>query len=103
MEKKIGLYICKGCGIGDVINTEKIVNIAKNALRVPVVAEHDILCSKEGVELIKKDIAEQGVNSIVIAGCSPRVKTYEFTFPGCFVERVPVRELAIWTDRKSVV
>ncbi len=97
MEKKIGLYICKGCGIGDVVNTEKIVNIAKNALRVPVVAESDVLCSKEGVDLIKKDIAEQGVNSIVIAGCSPRVKTEEFNFPGCFVERVPVRELAIWT------
>ncbi len=97
MEKKIGLYICKGCGIGEVVNTEKIVNIAKNALRVPVVAEHEILCSGEGIELIKKDIAEQGINSIVIAGCSPRVKTYEFNFPGCFVERVPVRELAIWT------
>lgn len=97
MQKKIGLYICKGCGIGDVINTEKIANIAKNALRVPVVAVSDILCSNEGVELIKKDIAEQGVNSIVIAGCSPRVKTYEFSFPGCFVERVPLRELAVWT------
>lgn len=97
MEKKIGLYICKGCGIGEVINTEKISNIAKNALRVPVVQVHDVLCSPDGVELIKKDIAEQGVNSIVVAGCSPRVKTYEFSFPGCFVERVPVRELAIWT------
>ncbi|GAB6182897.1 FAD-dependent oxidoreductase [Thermodesulfovibrio hydrogeniphilus] len=97
MEKKIGLYICKGCGIGEAINTEKIANIAKNALRVPVVVEHDFLCSNEGIELIKKDINEQGVNSIVIAGCSPRVKTYEFTFPGCFVERVPVRELAVWT------
>jgi quinone-modifying oxidoreductase subunit QmoB len=97
MQKKIGLYICKGCGIGEVINTTKIANIAKNALRIPVVVEHDILCNKEGVELIKKDIAEQGVNSIVIAGCSPRVKTYEFTFPNCFVERVPLRELAVWT------
>jgi quinone-modifying oxidoreductase subunit QmoB len=97
MEKKIGLYICKGCGIGEAINTEKISNIAKNALRVPVVVEHDVLCSKQGIELIKKDIAEQGVNSIVIAGCSPRVKTYEFNFPGCFVDRVPLRELAVWT------
>lgn len=81
MEKKIGLYICKGCGIGEAVDVEKIQNIGKNALRVPVVQVHDVFCSREGIDLIKKDIAEQGVNSIVIAGCSPRVKTYEFSFP----------------------
>ncbi|MDW7973592.1 MAG: FAD-dependent oxidoreductase, partial [Thermodesulfovibrio sp.] len=97
MEKKIGFYLCKGCGIGEALNTEKIQNIVKNALRIPVVAAHEVLCNREGVELIKKDISEQGVNSIVVAGCSPRVKTYEFSFPGCFVERVPLRELAVWS------
>ncbi len=33
---------------------KKISNIAKNALRVPVVAVSDVLCSKEGIDLIKK-------------------------------------------------
>ena len=31
------------------------------------------LCGKEGVELLKKDIADEGVNTLVIAACSRRV------------------------------
>ncbi|MBI3592981.1 MAG: CoB--CoM heterodisulfide reductase iron-sulfur subunit A family protein, partial [Nitrospirae bacterium] len=98
MDKNIGLYICTGCSIGDSIDVEKSTNIAKNALRVPVVKSHFALCGKEGVELIKNDIKSEGVNTVVIAACSPRVKYEEFDFPGCIVERIPVRELAIWTQ-----
>jgi quinone-modifying oxidoreductase subunit QmoB len=97
MEKKLGLYICTGCAIGDSVDVEKMSNIAKNALKVPVVKSHFALCGKEGVELIKGDIQNEGVNTIVIAACSPRVKYEEFDFPGCIVERSPVRELAIRT------
>jgi quinone-modifying oxidoreductase subunit QmoB len=95
MEKKLALYICTGCGIGDSLNVEKISNIAKNAQKVPVVKSHFALCAKEGLEVIKGDIANEGVNTIIVAACSPRVKYEEFSFPGCIVERVPVRELAI--------
>ncbi len=101
MEKKLALYICTGCGIGDAINVEKISNIAKNAQKVPVVKNHFALCGSEGLETIKADIANEGVNTIVIAGCSPRVKFEEFSFPGCIVERVPVRELAIQLIEKQ--
>ncbi len=95
MDKKLGLYICTGCGIGESLNVEKISNIAKNAQKVPVVKNHFALCGKEGLEVIKGDIANEGVNTIIVAACSPRVKYEEFNFPGCIVERVPVRELAI--------
>lgn len=98
MDKKIGLYICTGCSIGESINVEKISNIAKNALKVPVVKNHFALCGKEGIDLIKADIQSEGVNTIVLAACSPRVKYEEFDFPGCIVERVPIRELAVWTQ-----
>ena len=53
MDKKIGLYICTGCSIGESVNTEKVVN--KNSA-IPVVKSHFALCGKEGVELIKNDI-----------------------------------------------
>ena len=98
MEKKIGLYVCSGCSIGESINVEKLATIGKNAMKVPVVKTHAAFCGKEGVELIKNDVATEGVNTLVIAACSPRVKFEEFDFPGCIVERVPVRELAVWTQ-----
>jgi quinone-modifying oxidoreductase subunit QmoB len=97
MDKKIGLYICTGCSIGESVNIEKSVNIAKNALKVPVVKSHFALCGKEGVELIKNDINNEGINTVVLAACSSRVKYEEFDFPGSLVERVSLRELAIWT------
>lgn len=96
MEKKLALYICGGCGIADAINTEKISNIAKNAQKVPVVKVQAASCSPEGIAEIKNDIASEGVNTIIIAGCSLRVKHDVFNFENCIVERVPVRELAVW-------
>ncbi|MCC6347642.1 MAG: FAD-dependent oxidoreductase [Nitrospirales bacterium] len=101
MDKNIGLYICTGCSIGESVNVEKIVNIGKNALRVPVVKSHFALCGKEGTGLIRNDMQAEGVNTVVVAACSPRVKYEEFDFPGCIVERVPVRELAIWTQEPN--
>ncbi len=98
MDKKIGLYICTGCSIGDSIDVEKASNIAKNALKVPVVKSHFALCGKEGVDLINNDIKNEGVNTVVIAACSGRVKYEEFDFPGSLVERVSLRELAVWTQ-----
>ena len=98
MDKKIGLYICLGCSIGESVNIEKLVN--KNSGQ-PVVKTHFAFCGKEGVELIKNDIKNEGVNAVVIAACSPRVKYEEFDFPGCIVERVPVRELAVWSQEAN--
>lgn len=98
MDKNIGLYICTGCSIGESIDVEKLINIAKNALRVPIVKSHFALCGKEGIELINNDIKNEGVNTVVIAACSQRVKYEEFDFPGCIIERAPLRELAVWTQ-----
>ncbi|MFO0754250.1 MAG: hydrogenase iron-sulfur subunit [Thermodesulfovibrionales bacterium] len=101
MDKNIGLYICTGCSIGESVNVEKIVAIGKNALRVPVVKSHFALCGKEGTDLIRSDVQAEGVNTVVVAACSPRVKYEEFDFPGCLVERVPVRELAVRTQEPN--
>ncbi len=98
MDKNIGLYICTGCSIGDSIDVEKSINIATNSLKVPVVRSHFALCGKEGLELIKEDIKSAAVNTVVLAACSGRVKYEEFDFPGCLVERISLRELAVWTQ-----
>ncbi|MEM2787731.1 MAG: hydrogenase iron-sulfur subunit, partial [Archaeoglobaceae archaeon] len=61
---------------------------------------HPFLCSKEGFELISKDLAN--LDAIVIAACSPRVKTAVFNFDGKYVERVNLREGVVWSHEMNV-
>jgi quinone-modifying oxidoreductase subunit QmoB len=98
MEKKFGVYICKGCGIADAVEIEKLEEVATKENQVPVCKSHEALCSPEGLELIKNDISNEGVNTVVIMACSPRVKTDEFSFPGNIVERGNIREFVAWTQ-----
>jgi len=99
MEKKFGVYICKGCGIGTTVDIEKLKKNTAGGARVPAeqIKEHDILCSPEGLEFIKNDIKE-GTNTIIIGACSPRVKYEEFDFPGTLLERVNLREFVSWVS-----
>ncbi|MBI4842894.1 MAG: FAD-dependent oxidoreductase [Nitrospirae bacterium] len=98
MEKKIGLYICKGCEIADTVDVEKLVKVGDKEYKVPVIKTHEILCSPAGVEMIKNDISAEGVNTVLIAACSPRSKHREFTFPGSVVERANIREFVSWSQ-----
>ncbi len=99
MEKKFGVYICTGCGIGEAVNIEKLKKISARVSKIEAdnIRVHQILCSPEGLEVIKNDIKE-GVNTIIIGACSPRVKFEEFDFPGAIVERVNLREFVAWTQ-----
>ncbi len=97
MEKKYGVYICKGCGIGESIDIEKLSNVATKDRKMPLCKTHDIMCSPAGIQMIKDDIKE-GVNTIIIAACSPRVKYEEFDFPGTITERVNIREFVAWSQ-----
>ncbi len=94
MEKKYCAYICKGCGIKDAIDITKLEGAAK---KIQNYKSHDALCGPEGVQLIKDDIAKEGINTVIIAACSPRVKYEEFSFAGALVERVNIREFVAWT------
>jgi quinone-modifying oxidoreductase subunit QmoB len=98
MEKKFGVYLCKGCGIAEAINFESLAKVIKKEGKIQHIQEHDILCSPEGRALIEQDMAQEGINSLVIAACSPRVKYEEFDFPNVLVERCNIRELVAWTQ-----
>jgi quinone-modifying oxidoreductase subunit QmoB len=96
MEKKYGVYICRGCGIGSSIDIEKLAKSVKSGqVKEEQIKIHDILCSPQGLQLIKNDI-KGGVNTVIIAACSPRVKYEEFDFPGTITERVNIREFVAW-------
>ena len=73
MEKKIALYVCSGCGIGDALDIEKLGEVETDDVSAEISKNHPNLCSQEGVGLIKKDIEDEGANTLVIAACSHRV------------------------------
>jgi quinone-modifying oxidoreductase, subunit QmoB len=95
-ESKVGIYICSGCDIGNCVDVDALMKTAEKECKAPVFKAHSFLCGAEGVEIIRKDIAE-GVNKVVVCGCSSRINTEAFHFgPEIFVERVPIREFVTW-------
>lgn len=98
MEKKTAVYICTGCGIGDALDIEELSTVATKDCKAPICRNHPNLCNEEGVALIKGDIQNEGVNTIVIGACSPRVMYDVFNFEGSLVERVNLREQVVWSQ-----
>ncbi len=96
VEIKIGAYICKGCGLGDRLDTSQLATVAQREAKAHVVKEHDFLCSKEGVELIQNDIDNEGVNRVAICACSRRAKQDAFNFDNVAISRGNLREGVIW-------
>jgi quinone-modifying oxidoreductase subunit QmoB len=97
MDKKLAVYICSGCGIGEALDVEKLSGVATQECKAPICKTHSNLCSQEGVQIIKDDVANEGVNTIVVAACSPRVMYDVFDFPGCILDRANLREHVVWT------
>ena len=96
MEKKTAVYICTGCGIGEVLDIGALGKVATGEFKAPICKDHQFLCSKEGVDLIKADLTSEGVNTVVIAACSPRVNTDAFDLGNVLLDRVNLREQVVW-------
>jgi quinone-modifying oxidoreductase, subunit QmoB len=96
MDKKLGVYICTGCGIGDAVDIDALKKVAVKEFKAPVCKTHPWLCGLEGVEMIKADMAGEGVNTLSIVACSPRVKYDAFDFGPVLMDRVNVREQVAW-------
>ena len=77
MSKKVCGYLCKGCGIGDALDLGGLKKAAGEQ-GVKEFKEHDVLCSPEGVAMIQADV-DGGTNALLIAACSSRAKTDEFS------------------------
>ena len=111
-EPRIGVYVCHcGLNIGATVDCEAVALHASKLENV-VYAEHQLYtCSEPGQEKIKKDIAEHGLNRIVVAACSPRM--HEPTFRSCIqaaglnqylLEIANIREHCSWVhlhDKKE--
>ena len=95
-DKKLGAYICKGCGIGDRLDAGQLATIAKKEGKVGFAKEHDFLCNSDGVKMIQADIEAGEVNHLMIAACSRRAKTDAFNFDNVAISRANLREGVIW-------
>ena len=47
MGKKIGVYICSGCGIGDALDIEQLDKIATEDGDAAICRNHSNLCTQE--------------------------------------------------------
>ena len=100
MESKIGVYVCSGCDIDQALDVDELVKVAGKECKAPVSKTHPFLCSEEGVQLMKEDQKNEGVNRFMIAACSQRY--HEATFDmgdDSLVVRAPIREYVAWTQK----
>ena len=98
MDKKYGVYICEGCGIGESLDVAALKDVAEE--EGLTTKTHPILCSAEGVDFLKKEI-EGGINTLVLCACSRRVNFDTFRFDGCIVDRVSLREGVVWSHPRD--
>ncbi|MCE5335441.1 MAG: hydrogenase iron-sulfur subunit [Desulfobacteraceae bacterium] len=96
MDKKVAVYICTGCGIGDALDIDALSKVATKECKAPVCRNHPNLCGAEGLQMIRDDIANEGVNTLIIAACSQRVMYDVFNFEGTIMDRVNLREQVVW-------
>ncbi len=93
---KYAAYICSGCGIGDTLKVAGLEKVAKTEGKMAVIKTHEFLCSEAGVQMIRDDIANEGVTHLCIAACSRRAKAEAFQFPAAAMSRANLREGVIW-------
>lgn len=99
MDKKYCAYICAGCGIGDALDLEALTEVVTGEMSMDC-KTHDCLCGAEGRAFIEADIKE-GVNTVVVGACSPRVMTEEFKFGDDKITiRANLREQVVWAEVK---
>ena len=82
MDKKLAVYICSGCGIGDCLDLDQLCEVATKEYKVQICKTQPYLCGEEGSQLLRKDI-EDGVNTVVIATCFLRVNYDVFPLDSC--------------------
>ena len=93
---KFAAYLCAGCGLGEKLDLDGMEKIAKKEGKVQLVKRHDFLCSASGVQMIRDDIAQEGVTHVLLGACSRRAKTEAFYFPETAMARANLREGVIW-------
>jgi heterodisulfide reductase subunit A-like polyferredoxin len=76
---RIGVFVCNcGVNIAGVVDVAAVVQYARSLPNVVFADQNLFTCSQDSQEKMKAVIAEQGLNRVVVAACSP--KTHEGIF-----------------------
>ncbi len=95
-KKHMAMAVCSGCGIGECIDVEKLIQVAGETLEGITCIKHEALCSEAGLVELHRISREAEVDRLAIAACSPRVKTEQFNLEGLYMDRINLREQVIW-------
>jgi heterodisulfide reductase subunit A len=69
---KTGVYICHcGTNIAATVDVSAVAEFARGLEGVVLARDYTYMCSNPGQDLIKQDIAEHGLNRVVVASCTP--------------------------------
>ena len=72
-EPAIGVFVCHcGRNIGSVVRVPEVVESASRLPGVVYATEFLFACAQDSIKKIREIIAEQGLNRVVVASCSPR-------------------------------
>jgi heterodisulfide reductase subunit A len=84
-ELRVGVFVCDcGLNIAGSVDTDALREYAEGLPGVVVAVRNRYTCSDPGQQEIKRAIAEQQLNRVVVASCSPRL--HEPTFRSCISE-----------------
>ena len=109
MKVRVGVFVCNcGTNIGGVVNVADVVKYASKLDGVVFADEGKWICSVDYLSKIKESIAEQKLNRVVVACCTPR--THEPTFKSTIkeaglnpylLEFVSIREQSSWVHKSN--
>ena len=72
IDPRVGVFVCRcGLNIAKSIDTTSLVEFARELPGVIHAEESEFACSEMGKRAITEAIKENGINRVVIAGCSP--------------------------------
>ena len=108
---RIGVYTCEcGINISSVVDVEEVAQYAATLPDVATSRVYKYMCSTPGQNLIKNDVADMGLNRVIVASCSPRM--HEPTFRAAVAdaglneylfEMTNIREHCSWVHAKQPI
>jgi heterodisulfide reductase subunit A2 len=104
---RIGVYICHcGLNIASKVDVQALEKYAATLPKVVLAKTYKFMCSDPGQQLIKDDLAKNGITHLVVASCSPLM--HEPTFRGVLqdagvnpylYQMVNIREQVSWVTK----
>lgn len=107
--KRIGVFVCHcGTNIAGTLDIDRVVEEVKKFPEVVYAIDYQYMCSDPGQELIREHIAEDDLDAVVVAACSPAMheatfrKTAQTAGVNAYqTEIANIREQASWVHQKQ--